>query len=170
MLDEKTDLLLAVSIALNRACYLLQSSMRITLLLVLFQSFLSFSQELTSHPELSPSASAPKVNYEIIEICGCGRETHYAGGIRALQADIKNHLSFPSDFQWRDLKMLRAYVKFVIELDGSITGLEVIRTNFPDANEYILDAFQYMPNWIPGEENCLAEQAYVRVPITIWLK
>lgn len=72
--------------------------------------------------------------------------------------------------KWGDLTQFRAYVEFMVDVDGSVSNLRIRKSMFEPANEYILNAFRDMPNWIPGEPDCDPINSYMRVPVTVHLR
>lgn len=142
--------------------------MRLTLLFLLCSSFTLFSQDLT--PPAEDSDIGTKTFPVAIWECGCGMETHYAGGSPALRKFVNDHINLPSDIQWGDTKRVRTYVQFIVEKDGSLSDVHVIRTNFPEINEHILGVFDNMSNWIAGEYDCKATRTRVRVPISVLIR
>lgn len=145
--------------------------MRILLLLLIITSgFSSFGQGFAPEMDTSSPNTAPKIKLEIIDMCGCGQETHYAGGIAALHKFINENISFPDDMDWGNIEYVRTYVQFIVERDGHLTNVEVVRTNFPEADEYILAAFGKMKNWVAGEIDCMAARTRLRIPISLVLK
>ena len=147
--------------------------MRIPLILVFLGTFFAFGQTVDSIP-IPPPVPQLKSNktilVEIIDICGCGEETHYAGGSRELSTYINKQIKFPSDMEWGGVTQFRAYVYFAVDVDGCISELHVGKSTFEPANRYILEAFRDMPNWIPGEPDCDPVNSYVRVPVTVRLR
>lgn len=143
--------------------------MRLTLFFILVSYSTLFAQEIVPPPVMDLPDNRPKIKVEIIDLCGCGLETHYAGGIAALSAFVNKHISL-KDVRWGNTERVRAYVEFVVEKDGSLTNLHVIRTNFPEIDENILAVFRKMTNWIAGEEKCFPHRTNVRVPVSVIVK
>ncbi|MDG1331579.1 MAG: hypothetical protein P8P74_04570 [Crocinitomicaceae bacterium] len=145
--------------------------MRLTLFLIVFANCSIFAQELAPPPTAkTPSVASPKIRHEVIDLCGCGWETHYAGGSRALSSFVNEHIQLPSNVNWGNLTRVRAYVQFVVEKDGSMSDLRVIHTNFPEINEVILSVFKKMRNWVAGEYHCETVRTNVRVPISLVIR
>lgn len=144
--------------------------MRISLFLALLSGFSVFAQDFAPPPDVKLPDTSPRIVFEITETCGCGQETHYAGGLVALHSFIKKNISFPYDMNWRNTEHVQTYVQFIVERDGSLSDVHVIRTDFPEANEYILAAFGKMKNWIAGEVNCVPARTRMRIPISLVLK
>lgn len=144
--------------------------MRMTLFLVFLSGFSIFAQDFAPPPTVRLPDTTPKIQFApLMSHCGCGRETHYTGGHDALNSFINNNISFPRSMNWGDLQTVRAYVEFVVERDGSLSDIRVIRTNFPDIDEYLLSVFEKMSNWVVGENRCTEKPSYVRVPVSVVL-
>ena len=144
--------------------------MRISLFLVFLSGFSLLAQDFAPPPNVDLPNTVPKIKAQIIDVCGCGQETHYAGGTAALHKFIINNISFPNDMDWGNIEHARTYVQFIVERDGSLSNVQVIRTDFPEANEYILAAFGKMTNWVAGEVDCRAARTRLRIPISLILK
>lgn len=140
--------------------------MRLTLFYIFVSCSTLFAQEVVSPLVMDIPDNRPKINVEIIDLCGCGLETHYAGGITALSAFVNERISL-KNVRWGDTERVRAYVEFVVEKDGNLTNLHIIRTNFPEIDENILAVFRQMTNWIAGEEKCFPHRTNVRVPVSV---
>ena len=144
--------------------------MRITLFLVFLSGFSLFAQDFAPPPAVKSPDSSPKLLVEIIDICGCGLETHYAGGHSALSSFVNDKIVIPNDINWGNIQRVRAYVQFIVEKDGSLTDIHILHTNFSDLDEAILAVFHQMTNWIAGEYDCIVQRERVRVPITVFVE
>lgn len=61
----------------------------------------------------------------------------------------------------------RAAVEFVVNKDGSLQNIKILKSAHPCTDEAILTAFRRMPRWSPGEANgCPVRMRYV-VPVRI---
>lgn len=115
--------------------------MRLTLFLIVLSNFSIFAQDLAPPLAVNPPDNIPNVQVEIINFCGCGLETHYAGGSAALSAFINDHIELPTDINWGNISRVRTYVEFIVEKDGSLSDIQVVRTNFPETNQIITSIF-----------------------------
>jgi TonB family protein len=118
-----------------------------------------------------PLMNTPPVIYlpEVIDICGCGdQEASFPGGETAMQTWIKNNTIYP-----RGAKQLgiegRVYVVFVVETDGSISNVEVIRGVSYSLNQEAIRLIKSMPYWISSEIDCNTVRTRIRVPISFIL-
>ena len=58
-------------------------------------------------------------------------------------------------------------VRFVVELDGSISNVEVARGLSPEANREAIRVVRSMPRWKPGKNNGKAVRSRFSLPILI---
>ncbi len=75
---------------------------------------------------------------------------------------IKANLKYP-DFQMNILG--RVYIRFVVEEDGTISNIEILRGIAPSLDEEAVVLIQNMPPWNAGECNGKKVPAYVVLPI-----
>lgn len=58
-------------------------------------------------------------------------------------------------------------VRFVVELDGAISNVEVVRGLSPEANKEAIRVIRSMPRWKPGKNNGKAVRSRFSLPILI---
>jgi protein TonB len=58
----------------------------------------------------------------------------------------------------------------VVETDGSVTEVEVVRTLHPALDEEAARVVASMPNWIPGEQNQQPVRVRYTLPIAFQLR
>lgn len=75
---------------------------------------------------------------------------------------IKANLKYP-DFQMNIVG--RVFVRFVVETDGTLSNLEILRGIAPSLDNEAINLIKNMPLWIPGECNGKKVPAYVTLPI-----
>lgn len=46
----------------------------------------------------------------------------------------------------------KVYVRFIIDVDGKVTEVEIVKGLYPCLDKQAMDAVKNMPNWIPGEQ------------------
>ncbi len=90
----------------------------------------------------------------------------FPGGNAELRKFIKQHLKMPA---LAENLALEGYsvVKFVVDLDGSISRVEVVR-RMPDCSECDEEAVRLvtsMPNWTPGKINGKTVKSYFHLPV-----
>lgn len=86
-------------------------------------------------------------------ICTCSLEPQFVGGIDSLNAYPKSNLFAKKsiDFQKDGLRGGKVLVRFVLEVDGSVSHpvLETPLPNCEPCNEEAIRVVMSMPKWIP---------------------
>ena len=109
---------------------------------------------------------APKVEAEIIEFPDV--EATFPGGPAAMQQWIAKNVQYPQT----SIEMGeqgKVYVSFVVEPDGSITGVKVERGVSDDLDREAKRLVRSMPNWKPGESAGKKARTRCRLPINFTL-
>ena len=87
----------------------------------------------------------------------------FPGGQEAMLQFLKENL------QWPDVEadvQGRVIVTFVVETDGSLTDLKVVRGLDPAFDKEALRIVKSMPKWIPGTQNGQPIRVRYSVPVT----
>ena len=97
-------------------------------------------------------------------------EAAFPGGAAAMKKWIQENVQYPEIS--RELgDQGRVYVTFVVEPDGKITGVDVMRGGVtPELNREAKRLVRNMPKWDPGEVKGQAVRARCRLPITFTLQ
>ena len=93
----------------------------------------------------------------------------YPGGAQALMEYLKDSIKYPEDAQKQKVEG-RVLVKFVVETDGSISDVEVVKHAFPSLDTEAVRIIQGMPNWTPGKQKGQAVRVKFVAPINFSLK
>ena len=91
----------------------------------------------------------------------------FPGGQEAMLQFLKENL------QWPDVEadvLGRVIVSFVVETDGSLTDLKVVRGLDPAFDKEALRIVKSMPKWIPGTQNGQPIRVRYSVPVTFRLE
>ena len=64
----------------------------------------------------------------------------------------------------------RVIVTFVVERDGSITDVKVVKSVDPSLDKEAQRVVKGMPRWIPGKQNGSAVRVKYTVPVTFRLQ
>ncbi len=91
------------------------------------------------------------------------------GGMSAFYTYIKENLEYTARALRLDISG-RVYVQFVVEKDGSITDVKVIKGLFEDCDKEAVRVIQNAPKWIPGKQRGKAVRVNQRVPISFILE
>lgn len=76
----------------------------------------------------------------------------FPGGDRALLRFIQENTVFPEDALNEGVNE-KIYVEFVVEKDGSISGVKVVRGSYPSLKREAARVLRSMPRWSPGRMN-----------------
>ena len=93
----------------------------------------------------------------------------YPGGMQALMEFLKENIKYPEDAQKQKVEG-RVLVKFVVETDGSITNLEVVKHAFPSLDAEAVRVLSAMPKWTPGKQKGQVVRVKFVVPINFNLR
>lgn len=93
----------------------------------------------------------------------------YPGGMQALFEFLKENIKYPEDAQKQKVEG-RVLAKFVVETDGSISNIEVVKHAFPSLDAEAVRVIQAMPKWAPGKQKGQAVRVKFVVPINFNLK
>ncbi|MCJ8292638.1 MAG: TonB family protein [Crocinitomicaceae bacterium] len=110
----------------------------------------------------------PKVKAEIVDFPDV--EAAFPGGAAAMKKWIQQNVNYPEIS--RELgDQGRVYVTFVVEPDGSITGVGVMRGGVTEElNREAKRLVRNMPKWTPGSVKAQPVRARCRLPITFTLQ
>lgn len=90
------------------------------------------------------------------------------GGMQSFYDYIVKHLTYPTKAHRMNIEG-RVYVQFVVEKDGSITNVKVIKGIGGGCDEEALRVVESAPPWNPGKQRGHAVRAQMVVPIVFTL-
>lgn len=93
----------------------------------------------------------------------------YPGGIQALFEYLMQNVKYPEDAEKQKVEG-RVIATFVVETDGSISNIEVVRPVFPSLDAEAIRVLSGMPKWKPGLQNGKEVRVKYTVPINFNLK
>lgn len=99
----------------------------------------------------------------------CEQMPTYEGGDAALMKYIGENLKYPEEAKERGLQG-RVVVGFIIEKDGSLTDVKVLRSVDRALDAEALRVVKGMPKWIPGRQNGQCVRVRYLLPIYICLQ
>jgi protein TonB len=88
----------------------------------------------------------------------------YPGGNDAFQKFMQRNLKQPDDLGAGERIVVT--VRFIVEKDGSIVGVELMDSGRSDLDETVLKAVRKMPKWVPGVQNGRKVPVYFKLPVT----
>ncbi|KDN54250.1 energy transducer TonB [Flavobacterium seoulense] len=125
------------------------------LLAVLFFSIqLGYGQEKTIHPNQNSLYSS----------AGIEVKPDFPGGIKEFHKYIAKNYITP-----REAKEIKGkiYVTFIVEIDGSLTDIKVLRDLGFGTSEEAIRVLKLSPKWIPGQQKGMQVRSLFTLPISI---
>ena len=118
-------------------------------------------KEAVAQPE--PKPEVEKV-FDVVE-----QMPSFPGGPAALMEWLSNNVKYPVVAQENGVQG-RVVVSFVVERDGSITDVKVVRGVDPSLDKEASRVVRAMPRWIPGKQNGSAVRVKYNVPVAFRLQ
>lgn len=92
----------------------------------------------------------------------------FPGGEQAMYAFLKNNLRYPEMAAQNNIQG-RVTVQFVVEKDGSISNVKVVRGKDPDLDKEAVRVVKSMPKFIPGRMNGQSVRVFYTLPVNFKL-
>ncbi len=99
----------------------------------------------------------------------CEQMPIYEGGDAALLKYLRENLKLPDEYKERGIQG-RMVVGFIVEKDGSLTNVKVLRAVDIAIDAEVLRVVKGMPKWIPGRHNGQRVRVRYLLPIHICLQ
>jgi protein TonB len=93
----------------------------------------------------------------------------YPGGIQALFEYLSQNVKYPSDAENQKVEG-RVIATFIVETDGTINNVEVVKPVFPSLDAEAIRVLSGMPKWTPGKQSGKEVRVKYTVPINFNLK
>ena len=120
------------------------------------------AKEVIAQPE-PPKVEETKV-FDVVE-----QMPSFPGGNAALMSYLSQNTKYPVVAQENGVQG-RVVVSFVVERDGSITDVRVVRSVDPSLDKEATHVVKSMPNWIPGKQNGSTVRVKYNVPVSFKLQ
>ncbi|UFH57448.1 TonB family protein [Spirosoma sp. KNUC1025] len=126
---------------------------------------------------MAPEASAPTVQEKAVELeakpdlpfVAVEQMPEFPGGIEALQKFLGNTLKYPRAAAAAGVSG-RVYVSFVVNADGTLTDLQLLKGIGFGCDEEAIRVMQKMPRWRPGKQSGRAVRVKFNLPIAFTLE
>jgi len=93
----------------------------------------------------------------------------FPGGDAELMKFLSTHIKYPVVAEENGIQG-RVIATFVVERDGSISDVKVIKSVDPSLDKEAIRVLKSMPKWIPGKQNGAAVRVKYTVPVTFRLQ
>ena len=121
------------------------------------------AKEIIAQPEPPKHVEEDKV-FDIVE-----QQPLFPGGQSALMQFLHDNIKYPVVAQENGVQG-RVTVQFVVEKDGSITDVHVLRGVDPSLNKEAVRVVKSMPRWTPGKQNGTTVRVNYRLPVLFRLQ
>ena len=121
------------------------------------------AKEVIAEPEPPKHEEENKV-FEIVE-----QQPLFPGGPAALMKYLSENTKYPVVAQENGVQG-RVTVQFVVEKDGSISDVHVLRGVDPSLDKEAVRVVKSMPRWTPGKQNGITVRVNYRVPVLFRLQ
>jgi protein TonB len=92
----------------------------------------------------------------------------YPGGEAAFAKFLQNHIRYPNLAKENGVQG-RVFVQFVVERDGSLTDLQIVRNPGSGLGEEAVRVLKISPHWKPGSQNGKLVRVQYTVPVNFAL-
>ncbi len=120
------------------------------------------AKEVIAQPE-PPKEEETKV-FDVVE-----QMPSFPGGPAELMKYLASNIKYPVVAEENGVQG-RVIVTFVVEKDGSITDVRVVKSVDPSLDKEAARVVKSMPKWIPGKQNGSAVRVKYTVPVTFRLQ
>lgn len=93
----------------------------------------------------------------------------FPGGNGALMKWLNDNVHYPVVAQENGVSG-RVVVSFIVERDGSITDVKVVKSIDPSLDKEAMRAARSMPNWVPGKQNGTTVRVKYNLPVAFRLQ
>ena len=93
----------------------------------------------------------------------------FPGGTAALMQWLSNHIKYPKEAEDEEVQG-RVICTFVVEKDGSISNVRVVRSVAPSLDKEAVRVLKAMPKWIPGKHKGESVRVKYLTPVTFRYK
>jgi protein TonB len=114
-----------------------------------------------------PPAPKPEVSNKVFDVVE--QMPSYPGGNNALMSYLSSNIKYPVVAQENGVQG-RVTVGFVVERDGSITDVNILKSVDPSLDREAARVVRSMPRWTPGKQNGQAVRVKYNVPVTFRLQ
>jgi protein TonB len=115
-------------------------------------------------PKPEPQKVEDNKVFDVVE-----QQPAFPGGQGALLSWLSQNIHYPAVAEENGIQG-RVVVSFVVEKDGSISNVQVVRGVDPSLDKEAARVVKSMPKWTPGKQNGQAVRVKYNVPVTFKLQ
>jgi protein TonB len=117
--------------------------------------------------EEKPQVIEQKVEAEIFTVVE--EQPTYPGGEEARMRYLQENIKYPEEAKELGIQG-RVFVTFVVEVDGSITDVRVLRGIGGGCDQEAIRVVKGMPKWVPGKQRGVPVRVQFNLPIKFTLQ
>lgn len=106
----------------------------------------------------------------VYDMSGVHKPPSFPGGEQELLLYLSKHIRYPEAARIAGLSSQQAVVSFVVNADGSISDLAVLKDPGAGCGKEVLRVVSSMPQWTPGESNGHPVRVRFYLPVRFELK
>ena len=131
---------------------------------LLFMSLMAMLGLTTVNAQKTVVAQKNQQVFDVVE-----QMPEYPGGMQALLEYLMENVKYPEDAEKQKIEG-RVIATFVVETDGSINNVEVVKPAFPSLDAEAVRVLSAMPKWTPGMQSGKVVRVKYTVPINFNMK
>lgn len=127
-------------------------------------------QEEATNIEITPvkveedDEEEEQIIFQVVE-----NDPEFPGGVEALMKYLQQNIKYPQLARENNITG-RVYVTFVVERDGSVTGVRVVRDIGGGCGQEAVRVVKAMPKWSPGKQRGKAVRVQYNLPVNFSLR
>jgi len=94
---------------------------------------------------------------------------HFPGGENEMHTFLASRIRYPGEAREVSIQGT-VFITFVVETDGSITNIRVLRGIGSGCEEEAIRVIKSMPPWVPGKQNGIAVRVRLTLPVKFTLQ
>lgn len=133
------------------------------------RSFVDTSKSSTSKEVRNVAVDPPPPVTEESVFEFCEQMPEYSGGESALMHFLSKNIQYPARAREINIEG-KVIAQFIVEVDGSISHIQVLRGLGYGCDEEVIRVLKLMPKWKPGKQNGKSIRALFRLPVRFSLR
>jgi len=131
---------------------------------LIFMSMMAVLSLTTANAQKTVVSQKNQKVFEVAE-----QMPEYPGGMMAMMEFLQDNMKYPADAEKQKVQG-KVMVSFIVETDGSISDVKVMKNVFPSLDAEAIRVVKAMPRWTPGKQKGKVVRVHFSLPITYRLK
>lgn len=111
-----------------------------------------------------PVVEAPSENEDDKIFYAVEQQAEFPGGMQAMMKFLRNNIKYPASAKRMGIEG-KVFVKFIVDKEGGISGMEVMKGINADLDKEAMRVIKLMPPWKPGKQNGRAVKSQFVLPV-----